>query len=258
MGALSYGLEGKVALVTGGSRGIGLELARQLLEQKAKVAICGRKPDGLEAARKTLGAGDDLLAVPAHVAEEDQVDRLFGALLERFGRLDVLVNNVGMNLPGPPAVEADLGLWRKVLDTNLTGTYICSRRAAAIMRAQRSGKIINVSSVAGRKASPGMGIYGVAKAGVEMLTKVLAAELASDNIQVNAVAPGMVRTGFSAPFWSSEDLYRRIVATIPAGRIAEPVDVVHAILFLASDAAAYITGQTLVVDGGNTAVWAGL
>lgn len=262
---MSYGLEGKVVLVTGASRGIGLEIARQFLEQKAKVVICARKPDGLETAREQLaawasgGAGESgpvagagLLAVPAHIAEEDQVERLFGAALERFGRLDILVNNVGMNLLTPSVVDADPGAWRKIIDTNLTGTYLCSRRAAQIMRAQGKGKIVSISSIAARRASPGMGIYGVAKAGIEMLTKVLAAELAPSNIQVNAVAPCMVKTGFSAPFWSNEDLRAKIVATIPAGRLAEPADVVPAVLFLASDASNFITGQTLVVDGGST------
>lgn len=258
-----FDLEGKVALVTGGSRGIGFEVARQLLEQKARVAICARKPEGLEAARQKLGAGagvatDDLLAVPAHVADEEQVEGLFGAVLERFGRLDILINNVGMNLMTPSAVEADPAAWRKIIDTNLNGTYLCSRRAAPLMKAQGKGKIVNISSIAARQAAPVMGIYGVAKAAVEMLTKVLAVELAPADIQVNAVAPCMVKTDFSAPFWTNEQLFARLVATIPAGRLAEPADIAPAVLFLASSAADFITGQVLAVDGGSTAAWAGL
>jgi len=247
-----YNLEGKVALVTGASRGIGLAIARELLRQKAKVAICARKPEGLEAARQELAPAPDLLALPAHIAEEDQVDRLFAAVLDRFGRLDILINNVGMNLLTPSTVDADVAAWRKIIDTNLTGPYLCARQAARAMRPRRAGKIVNLSSIAGRQAAPGMGIYGVAKAGLEMLTRVLAVELAPDNIQVNAVAPSMVKTGFSAPFWSNESLQAQIVAGIPAGRLAEPSDVVHPVLFLASDAAGYITGQTLIVDGGST------
>jgi 2-deoxy-D-gluconate 3-dehydrogenase len=255
-----YDLEGKVILITGGSRGIGYELARLCLEQQARVIICARKREGLEAARAGLaaaaGAGTDerLLTMAAHVAEEDQVERLFAATLGTFGRLDVLVNNVGMNLLTPAVADAELGAWRKIVDTNLTGTFICSRQAARVMRGQGRGKIINLSSVAARRAAPGMGIYGVAKAGVEVLTRVLAAELAPFNIQVNAVAPAMVRTGFSAPFWSNEELHQKIVAAVPAGRLAEPADVAHAVLFLASDVSGYITGQTLVVDGGASAV----
>lgn len=122
------------------------------------------------------------------------------------------------------------------------------------MQEQGGGKIVNISSVAGRKASPGMGIYGIAKAGIEMLTKVLAFELAQSNVLVNAVAPAMVRTDFSKPFWSNSEIHTQIVNAIPLGRIAEPIDVVHPVLFLSSDAANFITGQTIVVDGGSTAI----
>ena len=122
------------------------------------------------------------------------------------------------------------------------------------MKAQKSGKIVSISSIAGRKASPAMGIYGIAKAGIEMMTKVLASELAFFNINVNAVAPAMVRTEFSKPFWSNDDISQHVVKGIPLGRIAEPLDVVHPALFLASAGADFITGQTIVVDGGTTAV----
>ena len=159
-----------------------------------------------------------------------------------------------MNLVTPAAIDADLALWQKIVETNLAGTYLCCRAAGRIMRQRKRGRIVSVSSIAGRKASPGMGIYGVAKAGVEMLTKVLAGELARFNIQVNAVAPAMVKTEFSKPFWSNEVILQEVVRTIPMGRIAEPQDVVHPVLFLASDGASFINGQTLLVDGGACAV----
>jgi len=161
---------------------------------------------------------------------------------------------VGMNLMTPSTADTEVAQWQKIIETNLTGTFICSRKAAAIMKQAKSGKIVSLSSIAGRKASPGMGIYGIAKAGVEMMTKVLAAELASFNIQVNAVAPAMVRTDFSRPFWSNKDIHDHVVRGIPMGRIAEPVEVVHPVLFLASEASSFITGQTIVVDGGSTAI----
>jgi NAD(P)-dependent dehydrogenase (short-subunit alcohol dehydrogenase family) len=248
-----YDLKNKVFLVPGGSRGIGLEIARRLLAEEALVAICGRKTANLGTAATELAGGDRLLAVPAHIAQEEDADRLFDAVLARFGRLDALINNVGMNI-ATGTVDADVGLWRKIVDTNLTGTYICARKAGQIMRGQKAGKIVSISSVAAHRAAPFMGIYGVAKAGIEMLTKVLAQELAPFNIQVNAVAPGMVRTAFSQPFWSNAELHARIVEGIPLGRIAEPSDVAHAALFLCSAAADYITGQTLMVDGGASAV----
>ncbi|HVN71188.1 MAG TPA: SDR family oxidoreductase [Desulfomonilia bacterium] len=254
MGMIRYGLEGKVFVVTGGSRGIGLELTKELINQGAKVAICGRKQEALDAAIAAIGAPDSVMGIAAHIAKEDDVEKMFGRVQERFNRVDVLINNVGMNLLTASVAETDTNLWQKIMDTNLNGTFICSRHAAKIMKPQKKGKIVSVSSIAGRRASPGMGIYGIAKAGVEMLTKVLAAELAQFGIQVNAVAPSMVRTDFSKPFWSNEAIYSQVVKSIPMGRIAEPIEVVHPVLFLASDAAGFITGQTILVDGGATAI----
>lgn len=254
MDKISYDLEGKVVVVTGASRGIGLELARNLISQKAKIAICGRKQENIDAALAKLDAGDNALAIKAHIARQEDVDTLFDTTIDKFGRLDVLINNVGMNLLTASTIETELPMWQKIIDTNLMGTFICSRRAGQIMKGQKKGKIVSISSIAGRKAAPGMGIYGIAKAGIEMLTKVLASELAPFNIQVNAVAPSMVRTDFSKPFWSNKDIYDQIIKTIPLGRIADPIDVVHPVLFLCSDAARFITGQTIIVDGGATAI----
>jgi len=253
MGKLSFNLEDKVFVVTGGSRGIGLEIAGMLLDQEARVVICGRKQDGLDAAAAELNAGDNLLAVPAHVAKAEDVDGLFSRTLEVFGRIDGLINNVGMNIV-TGLVDADPGLWNKIIDSNLNATFLCSRKAGQMMREQGAGKMVSISSLAGRRSAPFMGIYGVAKAGIEMMTKVIAQELAAFNIQVNAVAPGMVRTKFSEPFWSNSEIYEQIIKTIPLGRIAEPVEVARAVLFLCSEASDFITGQTLMVDGGASAV----
>ncbi|MBU3914002.1 SDR family oxidoreductase [bacterium] len=254
MAKICYNLEGKVAIVTGGSRGIGLEIAKYLLAEKAKVVICSRKKEGLDAAVAELNGGENLFPVQAHIAKEEDVNRMFDAVISKFSRVDILINNVGMNLLTGSTAETDPKLWQKIIDSNLSGTFLCSRKAAELMKGQNSGKIINISSTAARRASPGMGIYGIAKAGIEMMTKVLASELASSNIQVNAVAPGMVRTDFSKPFWSNQDFYNQIVKGIPLGRIAEPIDVVHPTLFLASEASDFITGQTIAVDGGQTAI----
>ncbi len=253
MGNLAFNLEDKVFVVTGGSRGIGLEITKMLLDQKANVVICGRKAEGLQAAGDELNAGDKVKIVQAHIAKEEEVERLFQAAMDAFGRLDGLVNNVGMNIV-TSVVDADPGLWNKIIDSNLNGTFLCSRKAGQMMRDQKKGKIVSISSIAGRRSAPFMGVYGIAKAGVEMMTKVLSQELAPFNIQVNAVAPCMVRTKFSEPFWSNKEIYEQITKTIPLGRIADPVDVALPVLFLCSNASNFITGQTIMVDGGASAI----
>ncbi|MGD2100097.1 MAG: SDR family oxidoreductase [Desulfobacterales bacterium] len=253
MHSIHYDLDGKVFVVTGGSRGIGFEITRCLLEQKARVVICGRKQDGLDQAVEKLAAGKDLLPLTAHIAESEAVDMLFDQTLQRFGQLDGLINNVGMNIISG-VVDAEPDLWRKIIDSNLNGTFLCSRKAGQILRERKKGKIVNISSIAAQRSAPAMGIYGVAKAGIEMLTKVMAQELAPFNIQVNAVAPCMVRTAFSQPFWSNQELHDAIVKTIPLGRIAEPIDIAHPTLFLCSAGSDFLTGQILNVDGGASAI----
>lgn len=247
-------LSGKVALVTGGSRGLGKDIALAMAEKGAEVVICGRKQENLdEALEEFRKLGLDLMAQSANAGKSDQVKAMFQAVNDRFGRLDILVNNVGTNILTPSVAEADGGLWDKILDTNLKSVFLVSSYATRLMKEAGGGKIVNISSIAARKASRGMGIYCVAKAGVEMLTRVLAVELASDNINVNAVAPGMIRTRFSQPLWSNEGLLKEILQTIPMGRIAETGDVVGAVLFLTSDLSDFITGEVITVDGGSMA-----
>jgi 2-deoxy-D-gluconate 3-dehydrogenase len=158
-----------------------------------------------------------------------------------------------MNILTPSVVDAEESLWDKIIQTNLKGPFLCSRYAAKLMRKGGCGKIINISSVAAKKATRGMGIYCIAKAGLEMLNKILAIELAEDNINVNAVAPCMVKTRFSQPFWSNNQLLKEITRNIPLDRIAEPDDVVGPVLFLASSLSDFITGEVIHVDGGSMA-----
>ena len=247
-------LSGRVALVTGGSRGLGRDMALAMAEKGAHVAICGRKRENLDqAVQEFRNQGLDVFAQSANVGQSDDVKTLFDAVAERFGRLDIVVNNVGTNILTSSTVEADEGLWDKIMQTSLKSAFLVSRLAVPMMKQGGGGKIVNISSTAARKASKGMGIYCVAKAGLEMLTKVLAVELASDRITVNAVAPCMIKTKFSEPLWSNDTIYNEIIKTIPMGRIAETGDVVGAVLFLVSDLSDFLTGEVITVDGGSMA-----
>jgi NAD(P)-dependent dehydrogenase (short-subunit alcohol dehydrogenase family) len=245
---------GKVALITGGSRGLGRDIALAMAARGAHVAICGRKRESLDQAHEEFAKhGLELMTRVADVTSSDEVKALIEAVDERFGSLDILVNNVGTNILTPSVAEVDEGLWDKIMGTSLKSAFLVSSHAVALMKKNGGGKIINISSIAARKASRGMGIYCVAKAGLEMLTRVMAVELAADHINVNAVAPCMIRTRFSRPLWSNEGLYHEIIKTIPLGRIAETTDVVGAVLFLASGLSDFITGEVVTVDGGSLA-----
>ena len=252
MSKMSLDLSGKVALVTGGSRGLGKAIAGAFLAQGADVIICGRKQENLDRALQEFhGAAHKGVGHTAKVGDPDQVARLFESIRTDFGKLDILVNNVGMNILTPSVTSADPALWDKIIETNLKGTFLTSSAAVPLMKKAGKGKIINISSIAARKAAMGMGIYCVAKAGVEMLTKVLAMELVQDRITVNGIAPSVVRTDFSRPFWSNESILKEIVNTIPMGRIAETDDIVGTALYLASDLSDFVTGEIITVDGGS-------
>jgi NAD(P)-dependent dehydrogenase (short-subunit alcohol dehydrogenase family) len=241
--------ENKRVLVTGGSRGIGLGIAKHFAGQGARVAICGRKEVNLQKAKAEIG---NLLTLPANMGKAEDVENLFITLRAEFGGLDLLVNNVGMNIFTPSTVEADVALWEKIMDSNLKSAFLCSRQAFPLMK-EKGGSMINISSTAAHRAAPGMGIYGIAKAGMEMLTKVLAKELAAYGIRVNAIAPGVVETDFSKPFWGEEAFLKEILKGIPQGRIAKIEDVVQTVDFLASEKAAYLTGEIISLCGGAEA-----
>tara|TARA_B100000809_G_scaffold136963_1_gene134457 strand:+ start:365 stop:1138 length:774 start_codon:yes stop_codon:yes gene_type:complete len=248
-----FSLEGKVALVTGGSRGIGLATSRRLLERGASVVLTARKLEGLEAARLELAeAGLDRVAVyAAHSSSESGMREAFAVALERFSGMDIVVNNAATNPSMDPLAEVDLALFDKILDTNLRGYLVVAREGIRRMRELGGGGvIINISTIAAYKAMRGLGAYGISKAAVNSLTRTLAAELAAEKIRVNGVAPGLVRTRLSEAIWKDEKAAEDMLKAIPLNRIAEPGDIAGAVAFLASEAAAYITGQTLVVDGG--------
>ena len=254
MGEINLKLTGKKALITGGSRGLGMAIAKAMVVNGAEVIVCGRKQENLDSTVENFQKeGLDLIGIAANIGQSGQVKALLEAVEKRFGHLDILVNNVGMNILTPSVVGVDEGLWDKIMDCNLKGAYLVSSRAVPLMKKAGAGKIINISSTAAKRAAMGMGVYCIAKAGLEMFTKVLAVELARDQINVNAVAPGVVMTKFSQLFWSNESLLKQIESTIPFGKIAKTEDVVGTVLYLASGLSDYVTGEVITVDGGSMA-----
>jgi NAD(P)-dependent dehydrogenase (short-subunit alcohol dehydrogenase family) len=248
-------LAGKVAVVTGGRRGIGRAIALALAEAGADVSLGDRVVDDgeLEAvAEEVKKSGRRALAIQADITQKADVDNLVQKTLAEFGTIDILVNNAAMNIMSPLLELREEG-WDKVIDTDLKGYYLCSQAAGRVMVKQERGNIINIASTAAVDTAPGMGAYCIAKAGVVMLTRILAIELAGHNIRVNAVAPSIVKTKFSQPLWADAATLKKIESEIPLGRLAEPEDIVGAVVFLASEASAYITGHTIVVDGGSIA-----
>ncbi len=246
-------LEKKVAIITGGSRGIGRAIALGFAQAGADVVVCSRTlPDLEKVADEIQALGRRSLAVEANIAIKGDVDNLVAKAVKEFGTIDILVNNAAINIMRP-LIELREDGWDKVMNVGLKGYFLCSQAAARVMMEKKSGNIINMASGAAAKAAPALGAYSISKAGVVMLTRILAAELARYNIRVNAIGPGVVRTGFSQPMWANPDILKTIEATIPLGRIAETGDIVGVALFLASDASSYITGQTIYADGGTMA-----
>jgi NAD(P)-dependent dehydrogenase (short-subunit alcohol dehydrogenase family) len=247
----AFSLEGKTAVVTGASRGIGRAIALRLAAAGASVVVSSRKLAGVQAvADEIRAAGGEALAVQCHVGQPDEVAALVARTVEAFGRLDAAINNAATNPHFGPLLTADEGQWHKILDTNLLGMVRLCRAVAPQMEKQGGGKIVNLASVAGLRPAPGMGVYGVSKAGVIMLTQVLALELGQANVQVNAIAPGVIKTRFSQLLWQTPQIAGPTLARLPLGRFGEPEDVAGLALYLASPASDYVTGAVFVVDGG--------
>ncbi|HKX06260.1 MAG TPA: 3-oxoacyl-[acyl-carrier-protein] reductase [Methylomirabilota bacterium] len=241
-------LAGKVAVVTGGNRGIGLAIARLLAEDGASVVVSGRDAARLEAAVKELESlGAPAMAVAADAAKREDADRLVEATRERFGRIDVLVNNAGITRD-QLLVRMKDDDWDQVLDTNLRGVFLMTRAVGKVMMRQKSGRIINIASTAGAMGNPGQVNYSAAKAGVIGLTKAAGRELAHWNILVNAVAPGLIETDMAASI--PAEAREAMLQQVPLKRIGQGREVAEVVRFLAGDGASYITGQTIHVNGG--------
>ncbi len=244
-------LTDRVAVVTGASRGIGRATAAALAREGARVVVNYRRDMGAaEAVAAGIAAsGGEAFLYQADVADFAQVQRMFKEIRDRFGRVDILVNNAGITRDGLVVRTRDED-WDAVMDTNLKGTYNCIRSVARIMMKQRHGRIVNLSSVVGLVGNPGQANYCAAKAGIVGLTKAVAKELASRGILVNAVAPGFIATDMTGDL--PQEMVESMRSRIPLGRLGRPEDVAEVVVFLVSDRASYLTGQTIVVDGGLT------
>lgn len=248
-------LNGRRVLVTGANSGIGAGIARGFAACGAKVAVnYVTHPETATALVEELtAAGRDALAVQADVSQPEQVEAMFTQLRQRWGGLDVLVNNAGIDGAAALGWEADPARWRQVIDINLLGAYLCARSALSGMVAQGSGVVINLTSVHELIPWTGYSAYTASKAGLAMLTKTLAQEAAPHGVRVLAIAPGAIRTPINASVWQDRAGYADLLTKIPLGRIGEVTDVANLAVFLASDLASYMTGSTVFVDGGMTA-----
>lgn len=242
-------LTGKVALVTGGSKGLGRSIANALARAGAHVAITSRTRSDLDKAATDLRQyGREVLSIPSDVADEGSIRTMVQQVIERFGQIDVLVNNAGVEGLGAIA-EMDAQHWDHVLEINLRGPMLCCKHVGPHMIHRRQGKVINVASVGASRAVRYIGAYAASKAGLVQLTRTLALEWVRHNIQVNALCPGYFLTSINEEFFAS-DAGRRMITQLPMGRVAEPGEIEGAAVFLASSATSYVTGATLYVDGG--------
>ncbi|MBI2424348.1 MAG: glucose 1-dehydrogenase [Candidatus Hydrogenedentes bacterium] len=254
MAIVSFSLKDKIALVTGASRGIGEAIARCFAENGATVILTARKQEGLDTVAAAInGAGGKAVAIACHAGQSDSIAALFAQIKERFGRLDILVNNAATNPYFGPAMHISESAFDKTMEVNVKGYFLMMQHAAPMMVEQNGGSIINVASIAGISPGPMQVVYSMTKGAVINMTKGFAKELGSANVRVNAIAPGVVETKFAQVLIDTEEIHDRIVGMTALGRHAQPNEIAGAALYLASDAGSYTTGAVIVVDGGSTA-----
>ena len=247
-------LNDKVAIVTGASRGIGEAIAHTFAAAGAKVVLASRKREGLDVVRDAIiAAGGDAHSVPCHTGHPDQLEALIEETVSRYGQVDVLVNNAATNPYFGPMIDVEWGAWDKTFDVNLKGVFAATRLVTRhLLERGAPGSIINVSSILGLRAGRMQGIYSMTKAAMISMTKTLAVELGPNNIRVNAICPGFIRTSFSSVLVNDDTLSKSLIDRTPVGRIGDPVDIAGLALFLASDASRFVTGAAYVADGGIT------
>ncbi len=246
-------LEGKVALITGGGRGLGRAIALALNEAGAQISVAARSAGALGEVVETIeDSGGRAIAVPTDITSEDDVERMASRTVQELGTIDILVNNSGV-LIDAPLVDTTPDAWRHVIDTNLTGTYLCCRAVAPTMMDRGSGKVINIASMFGRRGVPRLASYAASKAAVMSLTASLALEWARFGIQVNAIAPGYFETDMNSDARGDEEIVSRIKSRIPARRMGRPEELGPLCVLLGSSGSDFMTGETITIDGGQVA-----
>ena len=247
-----FDLTGKIALVTGASRGIGSAICHALVEQGATVVLSSRKQADLDKEAEEINAQypDHAVAIAAHAGKPEDLERLVKDVMDRYGRIDILVNNAATNPYFGPIIQAELPSWDKTFEVNLRGVFVLTKLVWEASMESKGGAIVNIASVGGLRPGFGLGTYNVTKAGVIMLTRQLAREL-GHKVRVNAIAPGLIKTRFAEALWGNEDIMERITRSNPMGRIGSPDEIAGAVAFLVSDAASYINGEVIVIDGGG-------
>ena len=246
-------ISGKVAIVTGGSRGIGEAIAKALAEHGAKVVIAARKVEALQAVADEINkAGGDCTAIACHAGREDELDKLVAETVKRYGKVDILVNNAATNPYFGPLMNVELAAWDKTFELNTKGYFLATRAVVRHLQERKApGSIVNVASIAGLGAAVFQGVYGMSKAAVISMTSTLASELGGSGIRINAIAPGLVETKFAGALLQNPDMVKRMEQSSPVRRIGQPDDIAGLALFLASDASNFMTGQCIVADGGS-------
>jgi dehydrogenase/reductase SDR family protein 4 len=239
-------LKGKVAIVTGASRGIGRSIAEVFVREGAQVVICGRKQETLEQVAKEIGAK----AIVCHVGKSSDIEALVATTTREFGKIDILVNNAATNIAQGPCLEMDEGQFDKMVEINLKSTFRLMKLVAPGMCERGSGSIINIASIAGLRPQLHSLLYSMTKAALIMMTQSYAIELGPQGVRVNAIAPGLIQTVLSEYFWKNETLRDKQLGAQPVKHLGQPVEIAEIALTLASDRSSYMTGQTLVVDGG--------
>jgi NAD(P)-dependent dehydrogenase (short-subunit alcohol dehydrogenase family) len=247
-------LDHKIALITGASRGIGEAIAKTLADHGAQVILASRKIDDLKRVEEDIvKVGGTAFSIACHTGEMDQIHHLFDEIRLKFKRLDILVNNAATNPFFGDVLSADEKAWDKTFAVNMKGVFFISQQAAKMMKETGGGAIVNVASVNAIRPAPFQGIYSITKAGIVAMTKSFAKELASLNIRVNALLPGLTDTKFSSMMINNPDMMKMILPMIPLGRAAKPEEMAGAVLYLVSDAASYVTGTCIIADGGMLA-----